>query len=228
MRGAYQRLTEALDHCIDDGHIHPTTTTRPANISSWIMSQSFHGNGHPYNHHLPHLNAFDGLPDPSTTSHPILPSILSDASRARPPQPSALFEPAASHSLLNPSLQSFATSRQHPTSAPPNIHLPQIKPSADRPVLAMKKDPYVSTPPAQKSPPTHVVGSQGRRGILPSATGRPSAVNNPSANGGKLSPQLVKDAEGKYPCPHCSKPYLHAKHLKRHMLRREFLPHLAY
>ena len=29
-----------------------------------------------------------------------------------------------------------------------------------------------------------------------------------------------KDADDKFPCPHCNKTYLHDKHLKRHMLRR--------
>ena len=33
----------------------------------------------------------------------------------------------------------------------------------------------------------------------------------------------AKDADGKFPCPHCNKTYLHAKHLKRHLLRREYL-----
>ena len=65
--------------------------------------------------------------------------------------------------------------------------------------------------------PTHVVGSQGRRGILPSAPGRPAA---PTA-GAKNTVIPVKDADGKFPCPHCTKTYLHAKHLKRHLLRRE-------
>jgi hypothetical protein len=32
----------------------------------------------------------------------------------------------------------------------------------------------------------------------------------------------TKNAEGKYECPHCNKTYLHLKHLKRHLLRREF------
>lgn len=69
--------------------------------------------------------------------------------------------------------------------------------------------------------PTHVVGSQGRRGILPSAPGRPAA---PAAGTGapKSTVIPVKDADGKFPCPHCTKTYLHAKHLKRHLLRREF------
>ncbi|PHH75757.1 hypothetical protein CDD80_2075 [Ophiocordyceps camponoti-rufipedis] len=66
--------------------------------------------------------------------------------------------------------------------------------------------------------PTHVVGSQGRRGILPSAPGRPAA---PAAGTGAAKTTQIppKDADGKFPCPHCTKTYLHAKHLKRHLLR---------
>ncbi|KAI1457582.1 hypothetical protein F4805DRAFT_467392 [Annulohypoxylon moriforme] len=65
--------------------------------------------------------------------------------------------------------------------------------------------------------PTHVVGSQGRRGILPSAPGRPAAQTGSGASKNTVIPQ--KDADGKFPCPHCTKTYLHAKHLKRHLLR---------
>ncbi|KAK1755768.1 fungal-specific transcription factor domain-containing protein [Echria macrotheca] len=64
--------------------------------------------------------------------------------------------------------------------------------------------------------PTHVVGSQGRRGILPSAPGRPAA---PAAGTSGKTQIPQKDADGKFPCPHCTKTYLHAKHLKRHLLR---------
>jgi hypothetical protein len=67
--------------------------------------------------------------------------------------------------------------------------------------------------------PTHVVGSQGRRGILPSAPGRQPVGPSTGSAKGALIPQ--KDAEGKFPCPHCTKTYLHAKHLKRHLLRRK-------
>lgn len=70
--------------------------------------------------------------------------------------------------------------------------------------------------------PTHVVGSQGRRGILPSAPGRPAPAPAGSATAKAQIPQ--KDADGKFPCPHCTKTYLHAKHLKRHLLRRKFAP----
>ena len=72
--------------------------------------------------------------------------------------------------------------------------------------------------------PVHVVGSQGRRGILPSANGRPSALLEDGADCSKNAANPTKDASGKYPCQHCPKNYLHAKHLKRHMLRREFSP----
>lgn len=71
------------------------------------------------------------------------------------------------------------------------------------------------------SPPTHVVGSQGRRGILPSAPGRAAAVAGSSTNNSKSATIPTKDADGKFPCPYCSKTYLHAKHLKRHLLRRQ-------
>ncbi len=66
--------------------------------------------------------------------------------------------------------------------------------------------------------PTHVVGSQGRRGILPSEPGRPPAPAAGSVAKNQIPP---KDENGKFPCPHCNKSYLHAKHLKRHLLRRK-------
>ncbi|KAF3482948.1 RfeC [Arthroderma uncinatum] len=68
------------------------------------------------------------------------------------------------------------------------------------------------------APRTQVVGSQGRRGILPSVPGRAAITNgvNGTAKGTAIP---AKDADGKFPCPHCNKTYLHAKHLKRHLLR---------
>jgi hypothetical protein len=67
---------------------------------------------------------------------------------------------------------------------------------------------------------THVVGSQGRRGILPSAPGRAAVAPNGVNGTSKSSTMPAKDADGKFPCPNCNKTYLHAKHLKRHLLRR--------
>ena len=68
--------------------------------------------------------------------------------------------------------------------------------------------------------PIHVVGSQGRRGTLPSSTGRPTAITGASLTSDTSTSIPSKDAEGKFPCLHCAKTYLHAKHLKRHLLRR--------
>lgn len=101
----------------------------------------------------------------------------------------------------------------------------------------------LSNPSADPKDPgrTHVVGQQGRRGILPSAPGRPAVTpnttpsttttttttnnNNSNAANNKNAAVPVKDADGKFPCPNCNKTYLHAKHLKRHMLRRtSFFP----
>ena len=102
------------------------------------------------------------------------------------------------------------------TSAPPlhgqhGMH-PQLQPAVPG---------YGSQPIGQdQDTPTHVVGSQGRRGILPSAPGRP-AVSASGTGSAKNAAIPAKDADGKFPCPHCTKTYLHAKHLKRHLLRRE-------
>lgn len=72
---------------------------------------------------------------------------------------------------------------------------------------------------APEDEPTHVVGSQGRRGILPSASGRPVAVADPNESKGPNAGLKKDPSDGKWPCEHCNKRYLHAKHLKRHLLR---------
>ncbi|KAL7903954.1 hypothetical protein GGI35DRAFT_464636 [Trichoderma velutinum] len=65
--------------------------------------------------------------------------------------------------------------------------------------------------------PTHVIKSQDHRGILRSAPRRPAA--KPARTGAKNIVVPVKDADGKLPCPQCTKTYLHAKYLKRHLRR---------
>lgn len=83
------------------------------------------------------------------------------------------------------------------------------------------ESPYGQQGPCHKEVPTHAVGWQGRRGILPSAPGHPSVIATDQARGNNaLIP--AKDADGRFPCPHCDETYLHAKHLKRHFLRRKF------
>lgn len=75
------------------------------------------------------------------------------------------------------------------------------------------------SPYGKEQPRTQVVGSQGRRGILPSVPGRATPVPNGVNGAAKSTTIPAKDADGKFPCPHCNKTYLHAKHLKRHLLR---------
>ena len=128
-----------------------------------------------------------------------------------------------SQSMMYPS--STATSLPSATSS---TGLPTIRPMPPGGVSGQIGLPSMSSAQFGNQPafmqneeaPTHVVGSQGRRGILPSAPGRP----NPPAQGATQSTKSMipqKDADGKYPCPHCNKTYLHAKHLKRHLLRRK-------
>jgi hypothetical protein len=139
-----------------------------------------------------------------------------------------------------------ATSAMMPQSTTASVHPQPIAPAPSpggrvppvlRPMPAAgvmpqpgMNSPYGQSPlmpqPSMMAPegdqPTHVVGSQGRRGVLPSAPGRPPA---PAAGTGNAKPQIPqKDADGKFPCPHCTKTYLHAKHLKRHLLRRKSSP----
>lgn len=91
----------------------------------------------------------------------------------------------------------------------------------DRPWTGGEQIPGMTTDLGRDPNRTHVVGSQGRRGILPSAPGRPPVMQNGLNGSPKGNPVPVKDADGKFPCPSCTKTYLHAKHLKRHMLRRK-------
>lgn len=139
------------------------------------------------------------------------------------------------HSSLGhnaPAHQSYSTSSTHPG------RLADIRPmpaggsrdpsslSTTHKVSSHQSLPQLSA--SQETEPTHVVGSQGRRGILPSADGRPVAVEN-SSDSKAANAGLRKDPDdGKWPCEHCNKRYLHAKHLKRHLLRRMYILTLCY
>lgn len=124
------------------------------------------------------------------------------------------YRPPASESQGYPPYNSSGPSQGFPTLLPmPNSNTQQHQ---------SYPPPTASTPTTSsfEQHPTHVVGSQGRRGILPSAAGRPSAIPNGAPGGSKASTTPTKDNDGKFPCEHCAKTYLHAKHLKRHLLRR--------
>ncbi len=144
--------------------------------------------------------------------------------------------PQPSHQVLNP--QGYP-----PTTTTSQAYQPRIAPAPvrseynpiattpfsqpnNRPSLWSSSEivPNVLTDTSREQPTTHVVGSQGRRGILPSVPGRAAAATNGVNGASKGAVMPTKDADGKFPCPNCNKTYLHAKHLKRHLLRREFRP----
>nr|POE87942.1 isoform 2 of zinc finger protein zas1 [Quercus suber] len=141
------------------------------------------------------------------------------------PPPSSFNAPYMNQAMMYQSSTSTATP---PTTA--SAGLPNIRPMPPGGVNgglnglpSMPSAGQLGLQPAfvqNEEAPTHVVGSQGRRGVLPSAPGRPSAPTS-GAPGAVKSLIPTKDADGKYPCPHCNKTYLHAKHLKRHLLRRK-------
>lgn len=169
---------------------------------------------------MPHTS-MGSLPPSSFLSHP----------SPQPPQPSHHYPPP--HSVLPPA--SSAQSYPQPIApAPPRDRradfsgLPSgaFSYSDGKPPTWVSADPVTAngaSPYAAKEPPrTQVVGSQGRRGILPSVPGRATPVTNGVNGSAKNTTIPAKDADGKFPCPHCNKTYLHAKHLKRHLLRREY------
>jgi len=170
----------------------------------------------------PHTPVTSSMGNGQTSAY----SHVSPASAMGPPSYSQNPYAMSSSSMMYPSSTS--------TSMPPSSSaggLPTIRPMPPGGVggpmgsLPSLGNPHMGQQASfmqNEEAPTHVVGSQGRRGILPSAPGRPNA---PVSGSGQASKNMIpqKDADGKYPCPHCNKTYLHAKHLKRHLLRRESL-----
>ncbi|KAK8092668.1 uncharacterized protein PG998_014773 [Apiospora kogelbergensis] len=60
-----------------------------------------------------------------------------------------------------------------------------------------------------------------RYGILPTVS-QSAALLSATTPKATVVPQ--NDEYGKFPCPHCTNIYIHAKHLKRHLLRRKYNP----
>ncbi|KAH8729112.1 fungal-specific transcription factor domain-containing protein [Phaeosphaeriaceae sp. PMI808] len=150
--------------------------------------------GHNSNPQAPHTPVTSASNGSSTMPHPPL----------RPIQPSP--------SAYLPMTSAYSQAPLLPTSAPHSASH-QLAPSQG---LGLSHPSLYPHPPVlanQEPEPLHVVGQQGRRGVLPTHPGRPA----PAA--GKAPTNATKNAEGKYECPHCNKTYLHLKHLKRHLLR---------
>ncbi|KAF2455099.1 fungal-specific transcription factor domain-containing protein [Lineolata rhizophorae] len=126
-----------------------------------------------------------------------------------PPAPQPFLAPSSTSHPNQPSIAPAPPSRGLP--APITSHGGSGYATQYGQSQLLSQPPVVPT--NQDMEPVHVVGSQGRRGVLPSLPGRSVAGT------GKTAPVPTKNADGKYPCPHCNRTYLHAKHLKRHMLR---------
>ncbi|PNS14646.1 hypothetical protein CAC42_1668 [Sphaceloma murrayae] len=190
----------------------------------------------PHNPHTPAVNSavshtpsnFSTMSTPVTAGSmpPPSTSYMSSASGYATSQPSSTNSP---HPTALPSAGRLQDIRPMPPAANFNSPMSPFPPFSNAAAMAQQGNGHQYIP-SQESEPTHVVGSQGRRGILPSVPGRapaPSSINTVSAK--SLIP--TKDADGKFPCPHCNKTYLHAKHLKRHLLRhtgdRPYMCHLC-
>lgn len=177
-------------------------TSQPSHAPYSVSAESSH-HGQDYSRYHPNPSGFS-----QQSQYGIRPGYSSHQSQSGPFQSSQTSD--ATHSRLPDLLpmpggpsNPYSGSYPYPNSSQPlTASLSAIEPDGD-------------------SRPTHVVGSQGRRGILPSADGRPVASQTPETpTSTKSSAIPPKDIDGKYPCPHCAKTYLHAKHLKRHLLRR--------
>lgn len=207
----------------------------PSTISPTNHLQSGQHQTLPSLHHNPAMSMYASHPHtPRTPATPNTPNSMgsyapppSQQNAGRPPYP-MMHNPYQQHQ------QSYAPSSMMPQSSGSSAHPQPIAPAPSpggrvppvlRPMPAGGvmpqsglNSPYAQSPmmgqPSlmqESDQPTHVVGSQGRRGILPSAPGRPAPPAPGSAAAKAQVPQ--KDADGKFPCPHCTKTYLHAKHL---------------
>ncbi|KAH9908696.1 hypothetical protein F4778DRAFT_768512 [Xylariomycetidae sp. FL2044] len=185
--------------------------------------QSIYGS----NPHTPRTPGTPNTPQPNTMSqYPPPNAAAGRGSYGMMPNQYPTHQQYPASSSMMPQT-SVATSHPQPIApAPAAARPPVLRPMPAGGVMPQTglPSPYSGSPMMPHQPsllqdneqPTHVVGSQGRRGILPSAPGRPAAPTGPAAKN-TVIPQ--KDADGKFPCPHCTKTYLHAKHLKRHLLR---------
>jgi hypothetical protein len=169
-----------------------------------------------YNPHVAPQPQLVGAPPASMLPHPN--SGNQPQSQQYPPPPTSGGQPYQ---------QRLAPAPPRPNNlAPLGTNYPQVEDNRGPPQMWDPNiHPQQGLPAENGRDPTrtHVVGSQGRRGILPSAPGRAAVMPN-AVNGSPKTNNAVpaKDADGKFPCPNCNKTYLHAKHLKRHMLRREY------
>lgn len=219
----------------------------PSTISPTNHLQNGQNQTLPSLHHNPAMSMYASHPHtPRTPATPNTPNSMgsyapppSQQNAPRPTYPMMHnpYQPQQSYATSSAMMPQTSVTSAHPHPQPiapapsPGGRVPPVlRPMPAGGVMPQSglASPYAQSPmmgqPSllqESEQPTHVVGSQGRRGILPSAPGRPAPPAPGSAAAKAQIPQ--KDADGKFPCPHCTKTYLHAKHLKRHMLRRKSL-----
>lgn len=173
-----------------------------------------------------------GLPLPTTIVDPYtafsnntqttVPSYSSQSTYTQFQRPFVLPQPC---SLQNSNTEAFQPYRSVGNN---QGRLPAICPITD--CLKVYSSPPPTHWPSLSSPfqlhitpngshPIHVVGFQGRRGNIPCEDRATTAIDQ-NSDGQSCVNVPTKDESGKYPCAFCAKTYLHAKHLKRHMLRR--------
>ncbi|KAK0629784.1 fungal-specific transcription factor domain-containing protein [Bombardia bombarda] len=203
----------------------PPQTLPPLQPSNSVMQQPSYGS---YPSHAPRTPATPNTPGSANNmaSYPPPPPQNAGRGGAYPMMNNNPYPPQYTSSSMMPQTTTAASHPQPIAPAPTSGRAPPVlRPMPAGGVMPQPgmNSPYGQSPLMPQSSmlsegdqPTHVVGSQGRRGILPSAPGKPAA---PAAGTAAKNQIPQKDADGKFPCPHCTKTYLHAKHLKRHLLR---------
>ncbi|KAF1995416.1 hypothetical protein P154DRAFT_548506 [Amniculicola lignicola CBS 123094] len=206
--GQYQSLAQSYN--ASQGNL----PTLPPLHGNGTQFPSIYGhNSNPQQSMAPHSSSTSAPSSTGTT----IPSIASQHPPLRPiqPSPSSYMLPTSSYSSAQSLLSTSAahSNAHHLAPAPLSNGMQDSRNGGLG--LTSHSQLYAHAPllPNQDPEPLHVVGQQGRRGVLPTHPGRPQ----PTA--GKPPTNPNKNAEGKYECPHCNKTYLHLKHLKRHLLR---------
>ena len=183
-------------------------TSLPSHTPSSSVS-SVSGFGYHQNSQAAHARGLQ-LPMPQPPLRPVEPSSTATTSAAYSTAIASSYVTSApmSNSVYSNNLINIQPRPQelfgHAQAYPSLSHLPTQSSS-------------LYLPPMDTQQPTHVVGQQGRRGVLPSVSGKEAPV---TAKG--VIPQ--KAADGKFHCEYCTRTYQHAKHLKRHHLRRNPTP----
>ncbi|OCK76622.1 hypothetical protein K432DRAFT_396278 [Lepidopterella palustris CBS 459.81] len=210
--GQYQALAPHQYHG-PQGHLH---TLPPLNGNPTQFPPLYgHNTSNPQAPITPHTPSSSAPQTQNTTIPPIAPH-----------PPLRPIQPSPSYLLSNPSYPS-----SQPNLLPASVAHSNPHPIAPAPIPGSLQDlrqgglglsgqlgqsQLFSHPPIlpnQEPEPVHVVGQQGRRGVLPTHPGRPAPAV------GKTPTNPTKNSDNKFECPHCNKTYLHLKHLKRHLLR---------